>query len=164
MIWVSQIFCLALVPARAILAFVSATNVTNSVHQSNSFEISCQENPHAASIPISDYFFALQEILTLPDAMTPVPWRSSDPSRGKIWSSGRASINLQATQAGSSDIFQPVLIARTAALIGQKCMTAQHQYRGGLTLLGDRAQFFLTVTPRSGADADADDGQGDKFS
>ena len=62
-----------------------------------------------------------------------------------IWSHAGASIGLYPLRQGKQDRFQKVLIARTAAIIAQKCLSEEYAYKGGALEIGDQQEYSVQV-------------------
>jgi len=59
------------------------------------------------------------------------------------WSHGGCLVSLASTQTGSTDVFQPVLIARDIMRVVVFCAMTES---GGATTVGPRKKFTLVVT------------------
>lgn len=111
--------------------------------------IQCFTNP-AETLPvvrrivIDDYCEVLQKIMIEDDAMTPRQW--DIPPRGSVhWMDNQVIIAMSSPRPRSLQIFQPILIARAAALIADKCLREQTGYLGGQAFLGSGGEFRVAL-------------------
>lgn len=78
------------------------------------------------------------------DAMTPLQW--DIPPRGSVqWIYEQVIIAMGSPRPRSLQVFQPILIARAAAFIADKCLREQTGYLGGQTFLGSGGEFRVAL-------------------
>lgn len=107
--------------------------------------IQCFTNPEThpvlRRIVVNDYYETLQKIMIEDGAMTPRQW-DNPPRRSVQAMANQVIIAMNSPRPRSLQVFQPILIARAAASIADKCLREKTGYFGGQTFLGSGGAYF----------------------
>ena len=113
-------------------------------------DITCRASvpsAHYARIAVTDYYAAVDQILTRDDAMVPKQWvLGRDPSHQLSWTSGTCLLLLCARAQTMTQSIPIVLAAHMAALVVRRCVTEATGYRGGWARLNTPGQPYLIVS------------------
>ncbi|KAI4183366.1 MAG: hypothetical protein L6R41_005439 [Letrouitia leprolyta] len=121
----------------------------NSLDETDEVQSQCFVNipgyPQFLPVVRDHCYFLLFTILIIPSAVTPFSWDGSQLPVPAVYRYGTCVITVYAAKPRAKEVFTQLGIARVAALVVQKCVTAPRGFIGGRHFIGNSDGFWIAV-------------------